>query len=200
MPGDTPKLQPQGPVAVPGDYTVELSAGGKTYRKDVKVELDPRVKVPVADLQQQLNLERKIDRGMDVSYRSFRQAEELRKALEEREKADKASWSKSVTEAVAAFRKKLEGIQNGEPKTPGFGPVNRELGRLAASVQSADVRPSETAKAAVEENCSALEKDLSKWRGLNSEDLGRLNGLLGERSGTPLAVSGAISVRACGEF
>lgn len=198
VPGDTPKLQPQGPVAVPGDYTVELSADGKTFRKDVKVELDPRVKVPVADLQQQLDLERKIDRGMDVSYRSFHQAEELRKDLEEREKADKAHWGKNVKDAVAGFRKKLEGIQSGDPKAPGFGPVNRELGRLAASAQSADVRPSETAKAAVEENCNALEKDLAKWRQLNAEDLGRLNGQLKAGRETPLAASSAISVRACG--
>ncbi len=197
VPGDTPKLQPQGPVAVPGDYTVELMAGGKTYRKSVKVELDLRVKAAAPDLQQQLELERKIDRGMNVSYRSFHQVEELRKALEEREKAGKAGWSKDLTEAVAAFRKKLDGIGKGEPKAPGFGPVNRELGRLAASAQSADVRPSETAKAAVEENCSALEKDLTKWRQLNSEELGRLNGLLGQRSGAPLPGSGAISVNAC---
>ncbi len=197
VPGDTPRLQPQGPVAVPGEYTVELQADGKTYRKNVKVELDPRVKTPLTDLQQQLDLERKIDHGMDVSYRSFHQVEELRKGLEDDEKAAKSKWAKNVMDAIAAFRKKLDEIQKGDPKAPGFGPVNRELGRLAASAQSADVRPSETAQAAVAENCSALEKDLTKWRQLNSEDLGRLNQLLRAPGVKPLPATSAISDSAC---
>ena len=199
VPGDTPKLQPQGPVAVPGRYNVELAAGGKSYRQTIDVELDPRVKTPAADLQEQLELERTIDRGMNVSYQSFQQVEALRKGLEEREKnSGAATLGTAMSSEAAALRKKLDEVQNGSSKAPGFGPVNRELGRLAASAQSADVRPSETAKAAVDENCQALEQDLTKWRQFNAEDLKRFNGLLQKGKIDSLQVRGPIfAAKAC---
>jgi hypothetical protein len=39
-----------GPSAVPGAYTVTLSAGGKELTKPLRVELDPRARVSAADL------------------------------------------------------------------------------------------------------------------------------------------------------
>src|SRR5204862_7326249 len=43
------------PLVIPGEYVVTLRAGGKEQSKTVKVDIDPRVPVPIADLQAQLD-------------------------------------------------------------------------------------------------------------------------------------------------
>lgn len=43
-----------GPYVLPGDYTVTLTVGGRSLKKAVKVEMDPRTQVPTSDLTSQL--------------------------------------------------------------------------------------------------------------------------------------------------
>ncbi len=72
IPHETPRQQPQGPLVVPGNYTVELTAEGQTYRQSLTVKLDPRVPVSKEDLEAQLAQARRIVSGMEVSDREFR--------------------------------------------------------------------------------------------------------------------------------
>ncbi len=69
VPHDTP-LEPRGPWVVPGTYTLRLTVGGKTYSQPVSVSMDPRVSVPAADLQAQLDLELKLVDGMTRATRA----------------------------------------------------------------------------------------------------------------------------------
>jgi photosystem II stability/assembly factor-like uncharacterized protein len=46
----TPAL-PEGPLALPGEYQVELSVDGKKFRQTLRVELDPRLQLSAAQLQ-----------------------------------------------------------------------------------------------------------------------------------------------------
>jgi photosystem II stability/assembly factor-like uncharacterized protein len=170
IPGNTPREQPQGALAVPGNYTVVLSVGGQVLRQNLTIELDPRIHVPTADLQAQLDLEQQIARGMAASYLAFEQVGALRKTLSERKK--------ELPDAVAALEKKIDSVDKGTHTAPGLGPVNRDLTRLATSVQSADVRPAETALAAVGEKCKALDAALAKWRELNAQDVVAFNATL----------------------
>src|ERR1039458_7556873 len=47
--GQTPRVQPQGPLVVPGNYTLELRVAGQTLRQPLTIELDPRVHVSQSD-------------------------------------------------------------------------------------------------------------------------------------------------------
>ena len=167
IPEKTPREQPQGPLVVPGTYTIQLSVAGQTYRQKLVVKLDPRLKASGDDLQSQLNIEQQISRGMSTSYHAYKEVAALRKTLTDRKK--------DFPEAVAALEKKIDAIDKGTKTAPGFGPVNRDLTRLASSVQSADVRPAPTAVAAVTEKCKALDDDLAKWRALNEKDVVEFN-------------------------
>lgn len=55
VPVRTP-VEPRGPVAMPGEYTVRLTAGGVTHEATLTIEMDPRVETPVAALQEQFDL------------------------------------------------------------------------------------------------------------------------------------------------
>src|SRR5208282_5282457 len=86
IPGNTPREQPQGPLVVPGKYTVQLSLAGQTYRENLTVSLDPRLRVSNADLQQQLDVEQQIARGMSASFHAYKDVAALRKVLSDYKK------------------------------------------------------------------------------------------------------------------
>ncbi|HME07665.1 MAG TPA: hypothetical protein VKG25_11460, partial [Bryobacteraceae bacterium] len=97
VPGKTPRQQPQGPLVLPGTYSLELSVAGQVFRQSLIVKLDPRLNVSSADLQRQLDLEQQIGRGMFGSYRAYQDAAALRKAL--------SAHKKDMPDAVAALEK-----------------------------------------------------------------------------------------------
>lgn len=193
IPGATPAMQPQGPLVVPGTYTIELAINGETYRQPLTVRLDPRVDASNIDLEKQLQLAEQITSGMNVTFRAYHQVDDLKQALA---KAKKQLADKNLNEQAEALDKKLDNLLSGPGKSPGFGPINRDLTRLISGVESADVAPTETARTAVQENCKALEGNLLKWRAINA-DLASLNSLLVKSAFMPLPVA-EVAQRGCG--
>ena len=186
VPGLTPGVQPRGPLVVPGKYTAELKVGGQTLRQPLSVVLDPRVHASPADLADQLDLAQRISRGMKASSDAYRQVANLRKALTERTDVLKQSESKETKDAVAAFEKKIDAIDNGTRLAPGLGPVNRDFSRIIFSVESADMRPADSLQSAVRQSCDALEKDLANLQQLNEHDLVAFNTFLAANKQAPL--------------
>jgi photosystem II stability/assembly factor-like uncharacterized protein len=188
VPGLTPRLQPRGPLVLPGKYTIELRVGGQSLRQPLTVALDPRAHASPADLSEQLDLAQQITRGMHASSDAFYQVADLRKALAQRTDALKQSESKEIKDAAAQFEKKIDAIDKGSKRAPGFGPVNRDLARIIFSVESADVRPADPVRSAVDQSCEALDKDLANWQHLNQEELAAFNTLLAANKQAPLPV------------
>lgn len=217
VPDHTPRVQPQGALVVPGKYTVELRAGGKSYRQTLTVEPDPRVKASQADLVAQRDLALEVTRGLQSSTAAFHQADAMRKALgdakpsnsAEKDAADKGAAEKNVADKnaadnqasdnpEAALRKKLDALLAGTKSAPGFGLVNRDLARLMYSVESADVAPTESVRASVEESCEQLSQRLREWQQLNQQDAAALNRKrVGEKS-SPVPVV-AVDIAGCGK-
>ncbi|HSM86371.1 MAG TPA: hypothetical protein VLT16_09485, partial [Candidatus Limnocylindrales bacterium] len=173
IPGLTPRQQPRGPLVAPGKYTVEVRYGGQTLRQPLTVKLDPRVHASQQDLVEQRDLALEIVQGMKSSYDTYQQVAALRKALTERQKA--VHGGAKTNDALKNLENKIAAVEKGTKTAPGFGPVNRDLGRLIFSVENADVRPSQSVRAAVDETCEALNKDLLQWRQINEQDVKSLN-------------------------
>ncbi len=211
IPYETPRVQPQGPLAVPGIYTAVLTVAGQKYEQTFKVTIDPRVKTTAtqADLDDQLAWAQKATRGLSASKGAYSQLTALIEAIADRQKA--AASDADLTAALKAAMDKIMDVREGaRPSadappgtlpTPGVGPVNRELARAFAMIESGDMRPSETAKAAVQELCTALDKDFDAWKQWNSQTLPSLNAQLSSRQLVPLA-SAAIfpAMSACGAW
>src|SRR6202008_1056867 len=51
---------PRGPQVLPGTYTVKLTVNDKVFEEKVEVKLDPTVNVPVAALQEALDMQIKL--------------------------------------------------------------------------------------------------------------------------------------------
>ena len=184
--GQTPRVQPQGPFAVPGNYTLELRVAGQTLRQPLTVELDPRLHTSQSDLVKQLDLAQEITRGMKASYDTYLRVAALRKDLTGRQKALTSAELKPTKDAAASLDKRIDALENGTRTAPGFGLVNRDLTRLIYSVESADVRPADAVRSAVQESCDALDKNLASWRQLSEQDLVSFNTMLTEAKLSPL--------------
>jgi photosystem II stability/assembly factor-like uncharacterized protein len=161
--------EPQGPLALPGEYEVVLTTGGQTYKAALTVEMDPRVKVSSEELAQQLDLEQKIDAALTEATDTAKSVATLREKL----KALRTSLSakpdaKSILDTVAALEKRAQSIQgNAEaqwPATPG-GLIGEDatLAALSIAVGSADSAPTATASAAFAESTKHLNDLLAQW-------------------------------------
>ena len=193
VPGLTPRQQPRGPLVVPGKYTVELRYGDHTLRQPLTIELDPRVQASRLDLSEQRDLALQVSRGMKASYDAYQQVAALRKELVERQKATNGPGQKRMKDAATSLEKKIDALEKGSNTAPGFGPVNRDLARLISSVESADMRPAETVRSAVQQNCDALDKDLMQWKQLNEQDIPSFNTMRADRKATALPLIDASS-------
>lgn len=74
VPGRTP-VEPRGPVAMPGDYTVRLTVDGATHVQTLTVKMDPRVETPMGALQEQFDLSMVITGAMAIREAAIQRAE-----------------------------------------------------------------------------------------------------------------------------
>lgn len=193
IPGKTPRFQPPGPLAAPGAYTLVLTVDGKSYRQKLQVVADPRVHIPAEDFVAQRDFSLKICSWMAAAANSFKTASALRSEMDARGKSLPVNAPKELTDALADFHKQLDAIEDGTNDAPGFGAVNRDLGRYLVMGQSGDVRPTESARNAALASCSVYAKDLAAWDNLNSEAIPALNKLLAAQKIEPLHFSSAAS-------
>jgi photosystem II stability/assembly factor-like uncharacterized protein len=176
IPGDTPRL-PLGPSALPGQYTVRLTVGGKTLSEPLMVKMDPRVKTPREGLAQMFQLQSRLAAMMTETSEGLLQG---RPAHEQLQKiAGQASGP--VAEAISAFDKKLSALLGGggffappSPK-PTLGRVNGEATTLYGEVGRADATPTIAQVNATAETEKAFGDVSKQWKQLKTVDLPALN-------------------------
>jgi photosystem II stability/assembly factor-like uncharacterized protein len=179
VPSDTPRLQPQGPLVPPGKYKLNLHYAGTVSTAELTVEPDPRIHASQQDLVDQRDVALSASRGITASYDAYHAVAALREALMNSQKGlDRPELKQSAD----ALTKQIDAVQNGTKAAPGLGPVNRELARLIFSVESADMRPADTVRAAIQQSCEALDKDLTQWQQLNAKDIAAFNASLPQGS------------------
>src|SRR6202041_3143261 len=76
----TPRL-PLGPPAVPGEYSVKFTAGGRTFNAPLTVKIDPRVKATAADLEQQFQTQNRLASVITSSTHAIQEARSLHDQL-----------------------------------------------------------------------------------------------------------------------
>jgi hypothetical protein len=179
IPDEFPRDLQRGPFVVPGEYSLVLTANGKTYRQPLTVTLDPRVLASQADLVKQLDAETNISDQMAATYDGYDQVQGLRTAIADRQKLlGTDATKKEVADALKALDDQAADIGDGKPEQLGLGPLNRELARLAFMIESGDARPATLLQAGVDQSCAELGNRLTQWRELNQQKIGQVNALL----------------------
>jgi DNA replication initiation complex subunit (GINS family) len=133
--------------------------------------MDPRVDVSNTALAQQLEMERRVDHLITVSYDFYQQAVRFRAALPEAAKEfDQKALKIQGVEATGGGG----GAGAGKPK-PTFALLNRELGQLATTIEGADAAPTPAMETAYEDYCRDLVTTATSWNDLMRTDLASLN-------------------------
>ncbi|HUB83879.1 MAG TPA: hypothetical protein VMB03_34025 [Bryobacteraceae bacterium] len=138
----------QGPEAVPGAYSVRLTADGKSYTEKLVVEKDPRLdSVTVADLAEQFALALKIRDDLTHADEIVIEVRELKKQMDDRLKSNSDAALKA---SLDAFREKLTEIEedvyqvrNRSGQDPLNFPIklNNKIAALGSSVEHGDGKP-----------------------------------------------------------
>ncbi len=190
VPHDTPRV-PQGPLALPGTYTVRLTANGKVLTAPLTVKMDPRVKAPASDLEAMFKLESSLS---DLVSRSARADLEAHSAREQVEKLAKSA-SGELKDSLEKQEKELAALMSGEEQSssraeepglppPRHGPVAGDRGLddtaeaalgLYGQIGQVDAAPTAAQQTAGEHLGEEVKAAVGRWERLKDASLPELN-------------------------
>jgi photosystem II stability/assembly factor-like uncharacterized protein len=205
-PGETP-ASPEGALALPGAYTLELTVDGKKYTQTVAVKNDPRSPASAVDLKAQHDLQMKITDGAALAWDGYRQVTALRDLIKE----IAASKTQEVADAAKAFDAKLAAVggnpQGGRRGGGGFGgppPASTFVSAQTAMIRhlqtldSGDMAPNEPIQRAYAATCRELATIVKNWDGLRGSELTAFNAVLAKNTLSPVTVATpAITAPSC---
>jgi len=173
--------QPTGPWVVPGDYSVVLTAAGKTFTQPMTVKLDPRLKVLSSDLAKQFDLSKALYENRAALIPIGKSFESL---VAEVGKVKEKAGDKPVKEKIEALKLKLQ--EFADPIRVRSGQsldlhVLSKVERLFADLQEADAAPTPATEAAAIQIQRDVESVIERWRTV-PQDVAALNSAL-EASG-----------------
>jgi hypothetical protein len=177
-------VEPEGPFALPGNYTVVLEAGGQRYTAPLTVTEDPRVAASADDLKNELALSQKIDAALADASNRYREKAALLKILDSR-----FPRSTILAAATGPLVEKLRA----KPAmgTPAFETIARKLAQAESALESADAAPTASQLSAVSDTLATLETAKKDWEAAKSGPLAELNAALTRAGQKPIEISAA---------
>jgi photosystem II stability/assembly factor-like uncharacterized protein len=177
VPHETPRV-PQGPVALPGTYTVRLVAGATVATAPLVIRIDPRVPATPEDLAKLFGLESKLAAMTSASSEASLQAHSLREQIAKLSSSQPPPPA-SLKESLQAMDKELATVLaggQGDKKEPGLDDSAGEAGSLYEQVGQVDAAPTMAQQQATEHTEEELAGSLRRWEALKGTlipDLGR---------------------------
>ena len=177
---------PQGPIALPGKYTVKLSVGGQTQTQTLEIVPDPRVKtVNGDDLQKQFDLAMQVRNANDELHRAINQIRELRAEMKElRPRFESDNKFRPLAEQAETLDRKLASVEEeliqvnmkGSEANLAFpNMLNEQFDTFSSSVQDADGAPTQQQYGVFKELRARLDQQMAAWKQISSTELPAFN-------------------------
>ncbi len=173
--------------ALPGVYTVKLTASGKSYTAPLTVKMDPHVKVQPAELQRQFSVAQQVS-AKQVEVAQLRGEVTSVRAQIGTLRTQAAGNAALVTalDALDAKAAEIGGVtQAGTPQSSGVtGPSNDvssvlfvagELGQVSGAVEGVDAAPSMQVMNAFASAQKLAAAATAKWSAVKAKDLVAVN-------------------------
>lgn len=166
--------EPTSPWVVPGDYTVTLSASGKSYSQRLTVKMDPRIKMSADKLQDQLQLSQRLG---DIRTTLEPIGQKFDSLVEQLGELKGQSLPKRVEDKLNALSRELKdlGPANAPSDTEPTLDALESAKKLFNDVQGVDAAPSAAVKAAVGEVQSRGATLMERWKEIIGERIPGLN-------------------------
>jgi hypothetical protein len=167
---------PTSPWASPGEYTVVLTAGGKSYTQPLTLKMDPRVKASTADLARQFDLSKQLYDARLRLEPVNRRINSL--TVELATSRTRAEGKAALVAQIDALNQKLQELVGAANRRPG-APLNiAVIGRaqtLFGVLQDVDAAPTPQVSQAVADVLREAASLLERWRTVESQDIPALN-------------------------
>jgi hypothetical protein len=177
-----------GPVIVPGTYTVRLTVHGKSYTQPLEVKEDPREKVDEADLQKQLDLLLQIRDEVSKVDTAINQMNSVKKQIDDLDKRmPNDDHGKAVRDAGRQLTQKIEPIEDeliqskaksGQDVLNYPIKLNNELVALQGTIASADSAPASQAYEAFNLLKQRSDEQVARWDQVVKSDVANFNNVV----------------------
>jgi photosystem II stability/assembly factor-like uncharacterized protein len=178
-----------GPLALPGTYTLKLTADGKTLTAQLVIQPDPRLKLPIEELQEQLKLTLKVRDDINRLVRIVTHLRSLKRQLLDRNELLKdVAKMTELRKQSAALIAKLDALEEKlhNPRAEvtydilaqkGGAKLYSQLTALFNTLKDTDGLPTQGMRELYKDLSATLDRLASEWEGLLKSDLTRLNEL-----------------------
>ena len=180
IPHDTPRF-PLGPSALPGSYSVRLTADGKTFVAPLTVKMDPRVKISLAALQKKFQEETHLAAMCSESSVALLEASSLQSQLaqvESKANSDTKIAIDSAEKKLNALLGSATGFFSPPSPEPTLSRVNSQAATLYQQIWQADAEPTVAQMGATTTADREGDELLKRWKDFKGNDLPALNRLL----------------------
>jgi photosystem II stability/assembly factor-like uncharacterized protein len=185
----------RGPVIVPGNYKVRLTANGKSETQTVQVKKDPRLSTTPEEYARQLEVALQIHNKLTQSNDAVIRIRDIRKQLDEyaeRVKDQKVvDAAKALSKNLTAVEEALYQTKNRANEDPLNFPIklNNKLAALEGVVESSDNAPTLQSSQVFEDLASQVNAQLETLKKLTESDLAAFNKLARDQNVPAVIVS-----------
>jgi photosystem II stability/assembly factor-like uncharacterized protein len=184
-PHQTP-LEPQGPLVLPGTYTIRLTVDGQTATAKLTVKMDPRVHATEAELETLHTAQEAMAASLDAASQADLMAHSVSEQLAAPEVAAMGAQLAPYNEAVKLLMEGAEGESGSAAKAgagakkrlPGIDEVTGEASQLYGELQQADAAPTAALAAAATHVEGEAKEVVKAWEDFKAQQLPALNELL----------------------
>jgi hypothetical protein len=178
---------PAGPWALPGKYTVTLTANGKSSSQPLVITMDPRVKTPREDLVREFEVASRITASLGEVSAARQQAEDWRKQIAEHAKQSAANaelaaslpeLDRKLSELIGAEGPEefgVFGLHLPDAKAGTLHKLSSALIDLLFIVDSVDAAPTSDASTAIDKWEAAASDTLTRWHALSENAKSKLH-------------------------
>ncbi len=199
----------KGPLALPGNYQVRLTANGKSQTAPFEVKIDPRVTISQSDLEKQFELELDLRDQLNRVYDAVNQIQDVREQLEGLEKRLVPSDStKTLFEGATALDAKLIAVRDplinfkisASEDSLAYAPgIDAKLAFLSIAVSGfADAAPTDAEYRQFDKLKKQTDELLARWEQARNRDIASFQKLAAEQNIHPIYVPDVRSERVQG--
>ncbi len=172
-------LNPEGPLALPGTYTVTLAVDGKRWSAPITVVQDPRSRVDGAALSASLGLSRQIADALAIARRGFGEMTYARTEAGRRA----ASVTGDLGDRLKAFGKEAQAPETGN----GFRDAAGVLAGIESDLEGSDLAPTRPQVEAVAAERAKIDALWTAWQTRKAE-LDAINAALAKSHAKPIVL------------
>ncbi len=183
----------KGPLALPGNYQVRLTANGKTQTAPFEVKIDQRVTTSQADLEKQFKLEMDVRDQLNRVYDAVNQIQDVREQLEGlKKRLPPGDSTKAVFDGATALEAKLIAVRdplinfkiNASEDSLAYTPgIDARLAFISQVVAGfADSAPTEAQYQEFDKLKKQTEELLAHWDQVRDADLASFQKLAAEQN------------------